>query len=207
MTIWMRLLFVSFLASFGGAQATLLNVQGEFTIGIADSPLPDIGVFSGSFSFTYDDAGVSDTGFTTEIGIELDSLNLSPNYGGFDTSNTYGSIQFLDGSLDHVLLSTISGDPLDDLLTVISGTDDFIISYYQSTTLNDFAIANADSFLLIDEGSGYPYSGSIWVTAPVPEPASLGLLVVMLVVLGGMRLARVPRVRGSSMVQKGFAIT
>lgn len=189
----LRLLVMVAGALVGSAQATLLNVHGEFTIGSAQDPVPDIGVFSGSFSFTFDGSGIPASGVAGSGPITLDAFTVSPNYGGFDISNTFGYMEFIDGAVDQVFLGTESSHPLDSIYGAFAGTNDFFINYNESPYLNDFVVTTASNLEWVDEESGLPYSGSVWVTALVPEPASLGLLGGMLLVLTGVR-----RLRGAS---------
>lgn len=168
----------------GSVYAAPIEVSGDFSIGSAASPIFDMENFSGSFSFTFDDSAIASTGYTSFYGVALDSLTLSPNYGGFDTSNVFGFIQFLDGAFDLAILGARIGGT-DDELSVFSGTNDFLIEFYQSFSLNDWAIAKTGFLGVVDEESGVPFSGSLSVGAtPVPEPPLLSLFVLGLVALG-----------------------
>jgi len=171
-----------FLFSASFSYATLMKVSGDFSIG---PDVFDLGTFSGSFSFSFDDASLLGSGYHFED-VTLDSLTLSPNYGGFDLTNVFGYIQYLDGSFD---LASIGADigVGDDQHGTLGGTNDFYIGFYQSFSLNDFVITREGFGSDVAEEDPIPFSGTVQIEQQVPEPSTLALLSLGLTGLGFTR--------------------
>lgn len=153
--------------------ATLVNVSGSWSATINGQGYTNQS-FTGSATFSYDNASVPGAGFFPIDNIPLSSLTFSPNPVGlttFDTSNSRALVQFMDG----VVISTIVGGSDGGPGGMNLGTTDFWAIQAMSTEfrVQVFPPSDGDAF---DSGASISFTHTA-----VPEASSflcLGSLAV-----------------------------
>ncbi|MDJ0739599.1 MAG: hypothetical protein QNJ91_07765 [Gammaproteobacteria bacterium] len=165
------------------ASAAPLSFSGSWTSQTTDDfNAVLIGPYGGSFAFDFDDAVVTGSGTETIRDIPLTSFTWTgTNFGGFDTTNAGGFVQFVDGMLDFFGV----GGLINNTTRLIAGTNDFRALFEADGSLLDTSYVSPDSFGIVDGVNDFG-TASV-TTAWVPGPSALSLMGLCLAGIGFAR--------------------